>query len=198
MLGGYESGRVPRVDIQGSRAFLLNPSIKRRLKSFTRAADTGAGIGRVTKDLLSHLFATTDLVEPVFHEEARSGEFLAEQRAAGRIGEVFGVGLQDWYPQEHSYNLIWNQWCLGHLEDDDLVEYFKRCKLAVVPDDGVICVKENVCVQTFDLDNTDSSVTRSDQLFKTIFKRAGLKLVYEAVQHGMPKELYPVKMYALI
>lgn len=38
---------------------------------------------------------------------------------------------------------------------------------------------------------------RTDAKFQTIFKTAGLKLVKQEVQKGFPKELFPVKAYAL-
>ncbi len=38
--------------------------------------------------------------------------------------------------------MIWVQWVLGHLPDDDFVAFFKRCKLGLAPN-GFICVKEN-------------------------------------------------------
>jgi len=40
-------------------------------------------------------------------------------------------------------------------------------------------------------------LTRSDKAWKVIFKQAGLKLVREQVQEGLPEGLYVVKMYAL-
>lgn len=38
---------------------------------------------------------------------------------------------------------------------------------------------------------------RTDAKFQTIFQTAGLKLVKQEVQKGFPKELFPVKAYAL-
>ena len=37
---------------------------------------------------------------------------------------------------------------------------------------------------------------RSDLAWKELFKRAGLKLIREKVQEGLPVELFVVKMYA--
>ncbi len=61
----------------------------------------------------------------------------------------------------------------------------------------MIFVKENNCLNEFDVDDVDSSMTRSDSLFKDIFQRSGLELVKEATQKNFPPNLYPVKMYAL-
>jgi protein N-terminal methyltransferase len=45
-------------------------------------------------------------------------------------------------PTPGRYDVIWVQWVLGHLPDDDFVAFFKRCKLGLAPN-GFICVKEN-------------------------------------------------------
>lgn len=41
------------------------------------------------------------------------------------------------------------------------------------------------------------ALCRTDTKFQAIFKTAGLKLVKQEVQKGFPKELFPVKAYAL-
>jgi len=43
----------------------------------------------------------------------------------------------------------------------------------------------------------DVNVGRTDQKFREIFKKAGMKVKKTEVQNGLPKELYPVRMYAL-
>jgi protein N-terminal methyltransferase len=58
------------------------------------------------------------------------------------------------------YDLIWNQWCLGHLTDAQLTEYLKKCARGLRPD-GWIVVKENMSTSDKDVfDEVDSSVTR--------------------------------------
>ena len=46
-------------------------------------------------------------------------------------------------------------------------------------------------------DEEDSSVTRSDDKLRKLFKAAGLKIVATEVQRGLPRELFPIRMYAL-
>lgn len=117
MLGGYE--HVSRIDIQGSKNLLA----KLRLKTATsparwKIADCGAGIGRITKGLLSTLNSgatLVDIVEPVekFTQEALEGPVLKPERDAGKIGKVFNVGLEEWDPVAASeeagekYFIIW-------------------------------------------------------------------------------------------
>jgi len=112
---------------------------------------------------------------------------------------------------EEGFDVIWCQWCLGHLSDTELVAFFKACKEALrsqideedVRTRSLIIVKENVCFDGEDgairseFDERDSSVTRSDQAWKTAFREAGLTLVKQQTQLGLPHGLYTVNMYAL-
>jgi protein N-terminal methyltransferase len=40
-------------------------------------------------------------------------------------------------------------------------------------------------------------VDRTDKKFRDIFEKAGMKLKRTEIQNGLPKELYPVRIYAL-
>ena len=108
-------------------------------------------------------------------------------------------GLEDWEPSEAAYDLIWNQWCLGHLTDARLRDYLRRAGRGLV-EGGWVVVKENLSTDLNgeDLfDETDSSVTRGDAKWRTLFEDAGLRIVATELQKGFPKDLYPVRMYAL-
>ncbi|KAK9761253.1 hypothetical protein K7432_013969 [Basidiobolus ranarum] len=202
MLGGYES--ISNTDVQGSQRFieefvngkkgskgivLAEPCIDKE-----RACDCGAGIGRVTKHFLLNNFKSVDLVEqaPKFIEQAKNSYLLSEKEA-GRIGEFICQGLQDFTPEEGVYDLIWSQWVLGHLTDDDFVSFFERCKRGLKPR-GLIGVKENLTVSGYIVDEEDSSVTRSEEILKSLFKRAGLRIIKEETQMGFPAGLFTVKM----
>ena len=100
--------------------------------------------------------STVDIVEPI-------AKFSDTLEGKPGVGNIFNVGLEDWSPlesEETKYNLIWNQWCLGHLTDVQLLEYLKKCK-KVLKDGGWIVVKENMSTSGMDnFDDVDSSVTR--------------------------------------
>jgi len=109
---------------------------------------------------------------------------------------------------DSGFDVIWCQWCLGHLSDADLVAFLKRSRRALRGSDrgtgkSLIVVKENLCSDALDgsprtvFDEEDSSLTRSDKAWKQIFVQAGLKLIRETVQLGLPAGLYVVKAYAL-
>ncbi|KAI0780896.1 DUF858-domain-containing protein [Trametes elegans] len=96
VLGGFGNGSLPRVDALGSRQFAMHllpelctvPSAIRPLNVSeelanrrTRVLDVGAGVGRVTADVLLHLFSDVLLVEPV-------ESFVSEALRRGRASET--------------------------------------------------------------------------------------------------------------
>lgn len=205
MLGGYP--QVSRIDLQQSANFLakLRRSSKthppsQRLK---RVVDCGAGIGRITLGFLSKIADVVDIVEPVqkFTAEISNGKDFEEIRSRGGVGDIWNFGLESWNPspEKHSYDIIWIQWCLGQLTDVQAVELFGRVQKFVVKG-GWIVVKENLSNHQLGediYDETDSSVTRTDEKFRKLFADAKLKLVSTELQRGFPKGLYGVRLYAL-
>ncbi|KAL7936461.1 alpha-N-methyltransferase NTM1 [Trichoderma chlorosporum] len=201
MLGGVPAVQgfyiVLRMDLQGSRTFLakLGIGIKNGRHKVASALEGGAGIGRVTEGLLLNVAEQVDVVEPV-------AKFTAVLQSKTGVRNVFNIGLQDWQPTEDvRYDLIWVQWCLGHLTDMQLVEFLNRCQEALNPD-GVIIVKENLSTKGFDFfDEQDSSVTREDVKFRSLFVQANLRIIATEMQRGFPessaRRLLPVRMYAL-
>jgi protein N-terminal methyltransferase len=163
VLGGFES--ISPIDCSTSISFMKD-YIKGSGSDYPvanqiqneRACDCGAGIGRVSAGFLLQLFDQVDLVEPnqAFLDEAKKHIANSETR----VGKYIAKGLQEFNPEEGRYDLIWCQWVLGHLKDDDLVDFFKRCKLALASRGGLLGVKENVTKSGIDLDEVDSSVTR--------------------------------------
>lgn len=213
MLGGYP--QVSRIDLQGSKNFIAkirrlsrtsSTPITSKPAKIPLAVDIGAGIGRITSGLLLNIAEKVDIVEPV----SKFTDVLAQLQPTpgqGQVGQIFNVGLEKWVPTEGSrYDLIWIQWCMGHLTDKQVIATLQRMlpSLATYEDavgvDGWIMVKENLSTDPLDedvFDDTDSSVTRSDEKFKKLFEEAGCKIVKMEVQAGFPKSLFPVKMYAL-
>lgn len=192
--------QISRIDLRGSLNFLTE--IRGRADGSTerdlldRSVDCGAGIGRVTAGFLSKVCRIVDAVEPVekFAKVLREMLLTGE----GRVGEVYVVVLQDWIPVE-KYDVIWNQWCLGHLTDDELQQFLLRCK-AALKEGGWIVIKENMSTNTEGkdmFDEEDSSVTRTHEKFQTLFQNAGLLMAKTELQTGFPKKLLPVRFYGL-
>eukprot|EP00112_Aurelia_sp_Birch-Aquarium-sp1_P005632 Seg1641.20 transcript_id=Seg1641.20/GoldUCD/mRNA.D3Y31 product="N-terminal Xaa-Pro-Lys N-methyltransferase 1" protein_id=Seg1641.20/GoldUCD/D3Y31 len=193
MLGGYE--KISPIDIEASRKFLKE--LKKRSiwdSGNDKTLDCGAGIGRVAKHLLVPLFKQVDLVEQnsEFLEAART--YLGDSNDV--VNEFFAAGLQDFKPKDKSYDVIWLQWVVGHLTEDDFVSCLKRFKQGLKPG-GVICIKDNVASVEAIFDDNDSSVTRTHDQYIKIFKASGLNVRLKETQRNLPKELYKVNMYAL-
>lgn len=152
----------------------------------------------MTEGFLSQACAVVDAVEPV----AKFTQVLRDSKLKeyGMVGDIYTLGLEDWEP-EKKYDLIWTQWCVGHLTDLQLVRYIARCRTAL-GDTGVMIVKENISTDPDGrdmYDDLDSSVTRTDEKFRGIFKKAGMNLIKSEIQSGFPKayKLLPVRSYAL-
>lgn len=198
MLGGF--AHISQIDLEMSGDFLR----RLRLSSgaspkqpFARAVDCGAGIGRVSAGLLLQHCIVIDIVEPVKKFTSSSAE-ISSLRSQNRLGDIYNVGLESFNPIHH-YDLIWNQWTLGHLNDAQLVAYFHRCAAALTSG-GWIVIKENMTndLRSGDVfDEVDSSVTRTEAKWNMLFREANLKVVYTELQEGFPDELLPVKIWAL-
>ncbi|KAJ2897405.1 Alpha N-terminal protein methyltransferase 1 [Zalerion maritima] len=233
MLGGFP--QISNIDLKGSRALLSRFGIganRKGLAKAKRVLEGGAGIGRVTLGLLLDVSEKVDVIEPIT-------TFTDALKGASGLGQVFNCGLEEWDPEpDDPYDVIWNQWCVGQLNDAQLVEYLRKCAAILTPDTGVIVVKENVSKQKDVFDPRDSSVTRrayvgwvggggkyapgvingdttspslklatrlanptllsrSNEKFKAIFGEAGLRVVHQQVQNGLPPKylgLYPIVM----
>nr|CAG4650522.1 EOG090X0EJQ [Sida crystallina] len=193
MLGGY--AQISDIDLQGSQRFLnslYQVLIEKPKKN--RAIDCGAGIGRITQGFLMKNFPIVDLVE-------QDGKFL--QTAQNTLattrhqGQFFHSGLQNFNPENGAYDVIWIQWVLGHLTDEDLVAFLKRCQSGLQPN-GLVVIKENVTSSgEVEMDSTDSSVTRPYVLLCDVIKRSGLRIVKDQIQQRFPKDLYEVRMLAM-
>lgn len=101
---------------------------------------------------------------------------------------------------------------------DDVVRLMDRCLRALKPD-GILFIKENICKNGAVPDEEDASVTRSDELMRRLFERAGAaagapgggggraggggkkaakwRLVHNVKQRDFPKNLFEVRMYVL-
>lgn len=201
VLGGYP--HVSRADLQGSANFLTKLRRKRgdRVKDrLGRVVDCGAGIGRVTAGFLANVAEVVDVVEPVkrLTDVISTGEGFKGLREQGRIGTVYNLGLENWTPST-KYDIIWTQWCIGQLSDEQMISYLQRCT-PWLAEGGWIVVKENMSTDPEGrdvFDATDNSLTRTDGKFRELFVRANLRIVATEVQKGMPREIYPVRSYAL-
>jgi len=192
MLGGF--AKISHTDIDGSNKFLKFLLKVENGPGTVRALDCGAGIGRITKHLLTKHFTTVDLVEQDKHFLEKAKEYLAGNT---NVGNLYCSGLQNFDFVPETYDVIWCQWVLGHLTEDHLRDFFVRCIQGLKPG-GFLVVKENVTTSgEVESDDDDSSVTRPPELLRDIFARADLEIFKEFKQNKFPKDLFPVHMFAL-
>ncbi|XP_046901453.1 N-terminal Xaa-Pro-Lys N-methyltransferase 1 [Hypomesus transpacificus] len=194
MLGGY--GSISDIDLNGSKKFLQKFLGEGEGKTGMGCAlDCGAGIGRITKRLLLPLFRSVDLVDVTQEFLDKAKVYLGDQDGK-RVENYFCCGLQDFVPQDGRYDVIWIQWVIGHLTDDHLVEFLRRCRGGLRPN-GLIVVKDNVAYEGVVPDEVDSSVCRDLALLRSLVGRSGLRIIHEEQQMNFPKEIYQVHMLAL-
>jgi protein N-terminal methyltransferase len=161
------------------------------------ACECGAGIGRVSRGLLLPLgVPRCDLVESSEKLLSQAPAFIGDPESSRC--RFLCQGLQEWTPLPNTYSIIWIQWVLCYLTDDDIVAFLKRCGKALIAH-GVIVLKENTCEggETFVLDKDDASVTRSLPYWLQLIEDSGLRLIQQEMQRNFPEELFPVPMLAL-
>jgi protein N-terminal methyltransferase len=197
VLGGF--AHVSPADVRDSTQFIAAVHKLRPGWRAGVAVDCGAGIGRVSKMLLLPMFEHVDLVEQSERLIRGARQYIgAQSPLLPKVRNLYCMGLQEFHPPDGSYDLVWIQWVSSHLTDADFVHFLRRCKASLSPH-GWIGVKENVLLSgdPYDIDYQDSSITRSEVYYKSLFEQAGLTLLAEKKQKKFPKELFPVKMYAL-
>ncbi|XP_015265142.1 PREDICTED: N-terminal Xaa-Pro-Lys N-methyltransferase 1 [Gekko japonicus] len=84
----------------------------------------------------------------------------------------------------------------GHLTDDDLSNFLKRCRLGLQPK-GLIVIKDNMAQEGVIMDDVDSSVCRDLDVVCKIIRRAGLSLLAQEKQDNFPDEIYHVYTLAM-
>ena len=222
VLGGALITHEP--DVAASLAFLRTHLPGKADDAWRRgrglvALDCGAGVGRVSKNVLAPLgVATVDLVEPQQHMVAEARKNLAADGPA--IRHVFLQSLENFTPTER-YDLIVIQWVLQYISTQEVEQFMGRLRAAVAApaangdgdgtSDGnkttrgprwkkpLVFWKENYSHrgQSF-VHSRDGSYTRTDEEHRAIFRRTGWKIRAEAVQTPWPDTYFPVKMYLLV
>ena len=102
--------------------------------------------------------------------DARKPITTDNYKILGRMGFTPPDGEDD---SASGFDVVWCQWCLGHLSDEDLVAFLKRAKDSLRSAkngtgdfEGLIVVKENTCSEDAEgvprtvFDEQDSSLTR--------------------------------------
>ncbi len=127
-------------DVEHSRALLERARAMRPLLRLGHALDGGAGVGRVTKHVLLRRCERVTVLEPCERWLKQSRRYLGHKRST-RCAFVC-ERLEAHEPPAAAYDLVWLQWCLQYLTDEDAVRALRGLARGVGPN-GVIIVKEN-------------------------------------------------------
>ncbi|KAK9801358.1 hypothetical protein WJX73_009936 [Symbiochloris irregularis] len=125
--------------------------------------------------------------------------FGQQMKAAAANGEqlvALDCGAGNFEFDTPRYHVIWVQWALLYLTDDDAISFFARCRAGLRPG-GIIVLKENICTKGFVVDKEDASLTRSNAYLLQLFSRAKMQVLLNVQQRKFPKDLFKVRMYAL-
>jgi protein N-terminal methyltransferase len=191
MLGGLAF--VSPADIQGSIKTLTD--LVRKGMSRTTCLDCGAGIGRVSQEVLARVFRQVDLLEQdqAFVDRARE-----ELAGNAQIRHFFAVGMQSFLWKDPlspadglQYDCVWIQWVIGHLTDEDLIQFLRNARSSLTPG-GYIVIKDNVCHEGYLLDVEDHSLMRTLEAVISLCDKSGLMVFSAEKQTYFPSTIFPV------
>lgn len=192
MLGGLTY--THKADIEFSQKLLEKYKSEYKLGG-EQCIEFGAGIGRITSNLLINYFHEIDLLDPV-------QEFLdvAKNEIGSRaVIRLYPIGAQDWIA-ERKYDCIWLQWTLMYLTDDDAVNILKQCK-ANLKEKGKIFVKDNGYPSNEETlaawNSEDHSFARSHQSYLNLFQKAEVEILEDISQPNWDPELLPLYVFVL-
>lgn len=189
VLGGNDE--VHSADVKTSCELLEGLIKTHKIEPF-RVLDCGAGIGRVTSSVLINYFQECDIME-------QNDKFIQTCKInfsiEPKVKEIYQSSLQN-FEFSKQYNVIWIQWCVENLDDDDLLNFLIKCKNSLTSD-GLIIVKENIVSKGAQFIQEDYSRVRSDVMFKQIFEKSGLKIIKHFHHPNWPKGYLKVSIFVL-
>uniref|UniRef100_A0A6B2G2Y8 Alpha N-terminal protein methyltransferase 1 n=1 Tax=Myxobolus squamalis TaxID=59785 RepID=A0A6B2G2Y8_MYXSQ len=141
--------------------------------------DVGCGIGRVTQELLCQYVENIDLVDA-------SKKFINTAKESLKRFKNYRYFVQDierFIPQPRKYDIIWAQWVLGYLSDDEFSRFLTRCAAALSSPSCFIVIKDNINTTRW-VDLVDGYIIRTDQEYRDIFHKSFLRIC-----HSTPVDL---------
>ena len=206
VLGGFEKSNLP--DVKCSCELLNGLILTNQLNPGT-ALDCAAGIGRVTEFVLTNFFKEIDLVEK---EKKFIEKCKIKFSGNNKIKNIYMSPLES-FKFERKYDLIWIQWCLENLEDEDLIPFLNKC-YDNLNDEGIIIVKENlynldeeekkdkkdkkeVDKSEFTYSDLDYSKQRPDSFYINLFIKNKFKIKLHFLNPNWPEDMMPLCVYVL-
>jgi hypothetical protein len=199
--------RLLRLDYRHSSS----PSSSSSL-GFRRAVDAGAGVGRVTKNILLKRYDSVHLVEADPGWSKQSRKYLGQKRSArctftcARLEDLDATMIEGW--GDTGANLVWLQWTLQYLTDSDAIDTLRNLASGLIDWTGILVVKENrpygvARKDRFQLETPDGGcgedvgggrydITRSDDHHRLLFERAGLVVILS--EEGIETNTYALQV----
>lgn len=148
---------------------------------------------------MSKFFNEIDLLEQEKQFLDKCPEYIGEEPYREKVRKTFNCSMASWVPDtDHKYDLIWLQWAIAYLDDDQLLEFLVKCRKSLKVNAGYMVIKDNVTSQDqCDNDTVDFSTTRPLRLLTEIIKKSGFSIVDLVRQTKFPRGLYPVYMILL-
>ncbi|MCQ2818931.1 MAG: N-terminal Xaa-Pro-Lys N-methyltransferase 1 [archaeon] len=203
VLGGWGETHLPDVKCSNE---LISGLIKTNILNPGRALDCAAGIGRVTQFVLVNFFEEIELFEQDSKFVNKAKELLSSNK---KVKGFYNESLEnfDFKNKTNYYDLIWIQWTLENIEDDDLDTFLKKCYNALT-DKGLIIVKENIFVRDeydgnkkYDVNNIysqeDLSKQREDIYYIKLFNKNGFNIYRHFLNPNWPQGIMPMVVYVL-
>lgn len=166
------------------------------------ALDCAAGIGRVTQYVLTNYYDNVDLVEQDVKFINKAKELLANNNKVKHF-YIDNIEKYDFQNKCKFYDLIWIQWCLENIENEDINNFINKC-YNVLKDDGIVIVKENIYIEESDSEDnkdikskTDFSNIRPDIYYMNLFTNNGFIVYKHFLNPNWPEELIPLVVYVL-
>ena len=204
VIGGFEKSHLP--DVKCSCELLNGLILTKQLKP-GNALDLAAGIGRVTEFVLCNFFKEIDLVEK---DKKFIDKCKVKFSSNDKIKKIYMESLEN-FKFERKYDLIWMQWCLENLEDEDLDPFLKKC-FDNLNEDGIIIVKENLYNvegegeeeeeeeednYQFKYSELDYSKQRPDAFYINLFVKNKFKIKLHFLNPNWPEDMMPLCVYVL-
>mmetsp|Transcript_19088 Transcript_19088/g.44618 ORF Transcript_19088/g.44618 Transcript_19088/m.44618 type:complete len:304 (-) Transcript_19088:81-992(-) len=194
---GMTGGGVSDKDLPFSQKAMKALAKRYRNSSrFAVALECGAGIGRVTNGVLREHCDHIHLVELV-QKHVTEARRRVGQRSDHCTFSFHNSSMQKFRITPRTFDLIWCQWLLMYLTDEDGLDLLTRARKGLKPD-GILVVKENqstINMGTY-FDDADGelvgrgglsgppvSCVRTPLHHHNLFERAGLRIVEERVQN---------------
>jgi hypothetical protein len=154
-------------------------------------------VGPVMSELVleesPRVFYRLDLIESSSRLLLAAPDYIGSRSSQSRF---FCQDLQDWQPPVNKYSLIWIQWVLCYLTDEDVVTFLQRCSYSLIKRVWIV-LKENTCDdQALLVDTEDASITRSLPYWLDLIAKSALHVHHLQWQDNFPEDIFPVPMLA--